>query len=73
MEDSELCPYHGSGGVAGKTRAWTTNYESYNVTYGSGYHRMFRSNLSYSFGYGKRIERGNELEGGVSISSGLVN
>lgn len=56
-----------------ESHQWTTNYDSRSVNYGAGYHRSFTVNLSYSFGYGKRIERGNELEGGVNISSGLVN
>lgn len=51
----------------------TPNYSSQGTNYGGGRHQSFSLTLDYSFGYGKRIDRGNELDQGSTISSGLVN
>lgn len=42
------------------------------TTFGSGYHRSFTFSATYTFGYGKRLDRDNELGRDSTVESGIV-
>lgn len=52
---------------------WMPNYDSHAVKYEQGRHRMFKITASYSFGYGKTVERDNISDPDAILNSGLVN
>lgn len=50
----------------------TLNYRGIDTAYGNMMHRNIRINLTYSFGYGKVVRRGDEVNAISGVESGIV-
>lgn len=53
-------------------RTIAENYNNISTMYNSWYHRQFTVSLTYSFGYGKKIQRGNEIGQTNSSESAIL-
>lgn len=57
-----------------KGESWLVNpyYIESATNYGYGFHRNIRLSITYSFGYGKKIERGDEVDKTGGAESGVL-
>ena len=48
-------------------------YSQYREVYNPSIHRSLNLSVTYTIGYGKKIQRGNEVQGMNSNSSAIIN
>lgn len=47
-------------------------YKEHKVNFGTSYHARINLSVTYTFGYGKKVQRGNEVEGQSGASSAIL-
>ena len=65
-----ICPFQNY--KYGYTDIVTSNYTSHADIYSPNYHSTISLTVSYTFSYGKKINRGNEAEASMGARSGLL-